>query len=106
MIGIDDWAWKRSQRYGTLVCEPRVRIPMMPDTGVPASTQSLNRPPSLGEEIRAAPCLRSERPAEDGPQKSDPDYSRRGNRHEQALAGRERRLVCDATDDGRFPDPH
>jgi transposase len=23
IVGIDDWAWKRRQRYGTLICEPR-----------------------------------------------------------------------------------
>ena len=32
-IGIDDWAWKRNQRYGTLICdlERRRTISLLPD---------------------------------------------------------------------------
>jgi hypothetical protein len=26
VIGLDDWAWKRRMRYGTLICEPRARF--------------------------------------------------------------------------------
>ncbi len=33
MIGIDDWAWRRGQRYGTLICdlERRRVIDLLPD---------------------------------------------------------------------------
>src|SRR6202042_2090378 len=33
VIGIDDWAWRRNQRYGTLVCdlERRRTIALLPD---------------------------------------------------------------------------
>lgn len=36
IIGIDDWAWKRGQRYGTIVCdlERRQIIDLLPDRGV------------------------------------------------------------------------
>lgn len=33
VIGIDDWAWRKRQRYGTLICdlERRVVIDLLPD---------------------------------------------------------------------------
>lgn len=33
VIGIDDWAWRRNQRYGTIVCdlERRKTIALLPD---------------------------------------------------------------------------
>ncbi|WP_221939269.1 transposase [Mycobacterium sp. KBS0706] len=33
MIGIDDWAWRRNQCYGTIICdlEPRKTIALLPD---------------------------------------------------------------------------
>jgi transposase len=36
IIGIDDWAWKRGQRYGTIVCdlERRCIVDLLPDRGV------------------------------------------------------------------------
>jgi transposase len=40
-VGIDDWAWKRNQRYGTLLCdlERRRTIALLPDRE-PASAQA------------------------------------------------------------------
>lgn len=40
-IGIDDWAWKRNQRYGTLICdlERRRTISLLPDRE-PATAQA------------------------------------------------------------------
>jgi transposase len=40
-VGIDDWAWRRSQRYGTLVCdlERRRTIALLPDRE-PATAQA------------------------------------------------------------------
>ena len=33
VIGIDDWAWRRNQRYGTILCdlERRKTIALLPD---------------------------------------------------------------------------
>ena len=33
IIGIDDWAWRRNQRYGTIICdlEHRKTIALLPD---------------------------------------------------------------------------
>ena len=41
VIGIDDWAWKRNQRYGTLICdlERRRTIALLPDRE-PATAQA------------------------------------------------------------------
>lgn len=41
VIGIDDWAWRRNQRYGTLICdlERRRTIALLPDRE-PATTQA------------------------------------------------------------------
>jgi transposase len=41
MIGIDDWAWRRNQRYGTIICdlERRKTIALLPDRE-PATAQA------------------------------------------------------------------
>lgn len=41
VIGIDDWAWRRNQRYGTIICdlERRKTIALLPDRE-PATAQS------------------------------------------------------------------
>jgi transposase len=41
VIGIDDWAWRRNQRYGTIICdlERRRPITLLPDRE-PATTQA------------------------------------------------------------------
>jgi transposase len=41
VIGIDDWAWRRNQRYGTIICdlERRRPITLLPDRG-PATAQA------------------------------------------------------------------
>ncbi len=40
VVGVDDWAWKRNQRYGTIICdlERRKTIALLPDPE-PATTQ-------------------------------------------------------------------
>jgi transposase len=40
VVGVDDWAWKRNQRYGTIICdlERRKTIALPPDRE-PATTQ-------------------------------------------------------------------
>ena len=39
--GIDDWAWRRNQRYGTIICDPERRktIALLPDRE-PATAQA------------------------------------------------------------------
>ena len=41
MVGIDDWAWRRNQRYGTIICdlERRKTITLLPDRE-PATAQA------------------------------------------------------------------
>jgi len=41
VIGIDDWAWKRNQRYGTIICDLERRRPirLLPDRE-PATAQA------------------------------------------------------------------
>lgn len=41
VVGIDDWAWRRNQRYGTIVCdlEGRKTIALLPDRE-PATTEA------------------------------------------------------------------
>ena len=41
VIGIDDWAWRRNQRYGTIICdlERRKTIALLPDRE-PATAQA------------------------------------------------------------------
>ncbi len=49
MIGIDDWAWRRGQRYGTLICdlERRRVIDLLPDRE-PATVEAwLSRHPQI-----------------------------------------------------------
>ena len=31
VIGIDDWAWKRGQRYGSIICDLERRLDLLPD---------------------------------------------------------------------------
>ncbi|MGO4339383.1 ISL3 family transposase [Labrys sp. KB_33_2] len=50
IIGIDDWAWRRNQRYGTLICdlERRKTIALLPDRE-PATAQAwLAEQPQIG----------------------------------------------------------
>jgi transposase len=50
IIGIDDWAWRRNQRYGTLICdlERRRTIALLPDRE-PATAQAwLTEQPQIG----------------------------------------------------------
>ena len=50
VIGIDDWAWRRNQRYGTLICdlERRKTIALLPDRE-PATAQAwLSDQPQIG----------------------------------------------------------
>lgn len=49
VIGIDDWAWRRNQRYGTIICdlERRKTIALLPDRE-PATAQAwLNDQPQI-----------------------------------------------------------
>lgn len=49
IVGIDDWAWKRNHRYGTLLCdlERRKTIALLPDRA-PASAEAwLDRQPQI-----------------------------------------------------------
>jgi transposase len=41
VVGIDDWAWRRNQRYGTIICdlERRKTISLLPDRE-PATAQA------------------------------------------------------------------
>jgi transposase len=41
VVGIDDWAWRRNQRYGTIICdlERRKTIALLPDRE-PATAQA------------------------------------------------------------------
>ncbi len=50
IIGIDDWAWRRNQRYRTLICdlERRKTIALLPDRE-PATAQAwLTEQPQIG----------------------------------------------------------
>lgn len=49
MVGIDDWAWRKGQRYGTLICdlERRQIIDLLPDRA-PATVEAwLRERPSI-----------------------------------------------------------
>ncbi|ESX08379.1 hypothetical protein X768_23210 [Mesorhizobium sp. LSJC265A00] len=59
MIGIDDWAWRRNQRYGTLICdlERRKTIALLPD-GEPATARAwLSDQLQIGSLCRADPMF-------------------------------------------------
>ena len=47
VVGIDDWAWRRGQRYGTIVCDlERERvIDLLPDRSAGAVAAWLRRHP-------------------------------------------------------------
>ena len=49
MIGIDDWAWRRGQRYGTLICdlERRQVIDLLPDREPATVEAGLRRQPQI-----------------------------------------------------------
>jgi transposase len=49
VVGIDDWAWKRGHRYGTIVCdlEQRRIIDILPDREAATVTAWLARHPSI-----------------------------------------------------------
>jgi transposase len=48
-VGIDDWAWKRGHRYGTLVCDLERGIPidLLPDRSVETVTAWFQRHPGV-----------------------------------------------------------
>jgi transposase len=50
VIGIDDWAWKRNQRYGTLICdlERRRTIALLPDREPATAEAWLSGQPQIG----------------------------------------------------------
>ncbi|WP_158801466.1 ISL3 family transposase [Acidisoma sp. L85] len=49
IIGIDDWAWRRNQRYGTLICdlERRRTIALLPDREPATAKEWLSRQPQI-----------------------------------------------------------
>ena len=49
VIGLDDWAWKRRQRYGTLICdlERNQPIDLLPDRSVETVEAWLKRHPTI-----------------------------------------------------------
>ena len=49
VIGIDDWAWRRNQRYGTLICdlERRRTIALLPDREPATAVAWLNGQPQI-----------------------------------------------------------
>ncbi len=49
IIGVDDWAWKRSLRYGTLICDLERRMPLdlLPDRSVETLSAWLQKHPSI-----------------------------------------------------------
>jgi transposase len=49
LVGIDDWAWKRNHRYGTIICdlERRRIIDILPDREAATVTTWLARHPSI-----------------------------------------------------------
>src|SRR5258707_4969999 len=63
VVGIDDWAWRRNQRYGTIICdlERRRTIALLPDRE-PATAQAwLSDQPQITIVARSGPQLRSGR---------------------------------------------
>jgi len=49
VIGIDDWAWRRNQRYGTLICdlERRRTIALLPDREPATARDWLSQQPQI-----------------------------------------------------------
>ena len=49
VIGIDDWAWRRNQRYGTIICdlERRKTIALLPDREPPTAQAWLSDQPQI-----------------------------------------------------------
>lgn len=49
MIGIDDWAWGRNQRYGTIICdlERRKTIALLPDREPATAQEWLSAQPQI-----------------------------------------------------------
>ena len=49
VIGIDDWAWRRNQRYGTLICdlERRRTIALLPDREPATASAWLAQQPQI-----------------------------------------------------------
>jgi transposase len=49
VIGLDDWAWKRRQRYGTLICDLERGLPidLLPDRTVETVSAWLKEHPSI-----------------------------------------------------------
>jgi transposase len=49
VVGIDDWAWRKSQRYGTIVCdlERRKVIDLLPDRSADSTAAWLKRHPGI-----------------------------------------------------------
>ena len=49
VIGLDDWAWKRRMRYGTLICDLERGLPidLLPDRTVETVSAWLKQHPSL-----------------------------------------------------------
>ena len=49
VIGLDDWAWKRRLRYGTLICDLERGLPidLLPDRTVETVSAWLKKHPSL-----------------------------------------------------------
>lgn len=50
VIGIDDWAWRRNQRYGTIICdlERRKTIALLPDREPATALAWLSDQPQIG----------------------------------------------------------
>jgi transposase len=49
VIGVDDWAWKRGQRYGTLICDLERGLPidLLADREVETVSAWLQKHPSI-----------------------------------------------------------
>jgi transposase len=49
VVGIDDWAWRRNQRYGTVICdlERRKTIALLPDREPPTAQAWLSDQPQI-----------------------------------------------------------
>ena len=49
IIGIDDWSWRKSRRYGTIIVdlEPRKVMDILEDRSVPSVARWLKRHPSI-----------------------------------------------------------